>query len=172
MDTFGRLPTEVIEHIKIFYEDPILEIKIIKDFDWYEYNEYSHVNLIITINTNIIYTIQLLTSILDFNDIRLCVGDCYKKDVDYVSNCYEKDVNFCLGDCYNKNHILESLKLLILALTKNENIAILFNAKFIITDKYIIIKKDIFELSIKNTHSFRTSLICVLNECYEYVKFK
>jgi hypothetical protein len=134
MDTFGRLPTEVIEHIKFFYEDPVLEIKIIEDFGWHNLDNIYHINLIITINTNIIYNIQL-----------------------------------CVGDCYNKNHILESLKLLILALTNNENTEILFNAKFMITYNYIIIKKDIFELSIKNTHSFRTSLICVLNECYEYV---
>lgn len=146
MDTFGRLPTEVIEHIKFFYEDPVLEIKIIEDFNWHDHEIYYHVNLIITINTNIIYTIQLLTSISHFNKIFLCVGDYY-----------------------NKNHILKSLKLLILALTNNENTEILFNATFIITDNYIIIKKDIFELSIKNTHSFRTSLIYVLNQCYEYV---
>jgi hypothetical protein len=146
MDTFGRLPTEVIEHIKFFYEDPVLEIKIIEDFGWHNLDNIYHINLIITINTNIIYTIQLLTSFSHFNNIQLCVGDCY-----------------------NKNHILESLKLLILALTNNENTEILFNAKFMITYNYIIIKKDIFELSIKNTHSFRTSLICVLNECYEYV---
>lgn len=150
MDTFGRLPTDVLLLIKEFYQTPEFDIEYIFQQDLYNFNNFVKIYLILKINT-IVTKFILFESFDWFNIIKLRI---------YNTHCDELIT------------ILNTLQLIINNLKNNNPFILPCCLEFELSKTHIIFKYENFEVVLQNNEQCRDSLINALNKCYHYIKDK
>lgn len=147
MDTFGRLPSDVLLLIKEFYETPQIDIEFIYEEDDYTWTNLVKVYLVIKVGTTITKFI-LLESYEWYDRIKLKI---------YYTNICNEDIL-----CVIQN-IINYIKY-------NEAWTVDFGTSIELTKDQIILKYDCITTTIQNNEYTKQNLIKAFEKCYVYVE--
>lgn len=148
MDTFGRLPTDVLLLIKEFYQTPIFEMHYVESEE--SFDDRLFIYLVIKINTTI---------------TKLIIFETYEWYTRTKIQFYDART------LHETKDILVIILQLIDKLKDNKEFEMKMSFHVKLNEKELILKQEQYECILLNTLACRQSFIDALYDCYHYIEY-